>query len=214
MATNKAILISRPHHDPVTKYLCEWSEDVVDLARAKQIPIYDLKGQKANKGEFDSYIKKQNPSFIFLNGHGNSQEITGDGNKTIVDSGSVLTNKIVYARSCDAGQLLGHNLINNGASAFIGYKRKFAFLYSPEKLSRPKDDNIAQIFLAPSNLVASTLLKEHTVADAHGRSVAAMYKNFVKLLVSTASYEERYAAKLLWSNLRNQVLLGSPSVSI
>jgi len=68
---------------------------------------------------------------------------------------------------------------------------------------------LAKLFLEPSNSIAMVLLKGHTVQEAHNRSRAAMYKNFRKMVSSAASYEERFAARWLWSNLKNQVLIGN-----
>lgn len=214
MQTNRALLITRPNHDLATKYLFAWSEEVIKVAQEKVIPFYDLRGAKAHKDEFESYYKNHKPSFVFLNGHGNTREIAGHDNRSLVDSESNLKGAIIYARSCDAGRWLGHELVKKGTRSFIGYQRKFTFLYSLDKISRPKEDDIAQIFLGPSNLVASTLLKGHSAGAADGRAKDAMYKNFRKLLASTATHEERYAAKLLWSNLKNQVLLGSAAAVI
>ena len=114
----------------------------------------------------------------------------------------------MYARSCEVGQNLGSKLITNGAKSFIGYKRKFFVGYTPEKITKPLDDSIAGLFLKPSNLVVSTLLKSNTAEEAHKRSQKQMYRNFRKMVSSTASFEERYSARWLWSNLNNQVLFG------
>lgn len=203
------MLITRPQYDPITKYFCVWSQELVDFARAKHVPPLDLKGKKAVRSKFDSYVKKQKPGLIFLNGHGNALVITGHDNEVIVDANSDLSGAIIYARSCDAGQILGYQLVKSGAKTFIGYKRKFICGYSHEKITKPAEDDMAKLFLEPSNLVVSTLLKDHSAQDANTRSKTAMYRNFRKMISSASSFEERYAARWLWSNLNNQVLIGS-----
>ncbi|HEY4527161.1 MAG TPA: hypothetical protein VJK53_04955 [Candidatus Paceibacterota bacterium] len=192
----------------MTKYLCVWSEEVIVMAQKKGINTLDLKGKKASRKEFESYVKAHNPSVIFLNGHGNSVAITGYNNEPIVDGMSALSGAIVYARSCDAGRDLGPVLIGRGTRAFIGYSRKFILGYLPDKIMHPINDPIARLFLEPSNLAVTTMLKGKTAAEAHTRSKEAMYKNFRRMLSSAATYEERFAARWLWSNINGQVLLG------
>ena len=209
------ILVTRPKHDLVTRYLCAWCEEFVNEVRSKGIDVYDLEGTKATKSKFENYIKAHNPSFLFLNGHGDSATITGHDNKTLVDSNTTLSSAtVLYARSCDAGQILGPHLVKKGLCAFIGYKRKFILGYIPDKIWSPLKDPIAQLFLESSNLVPSTLVKGHTVEEAHVRSRTQMYSNFRKMVSSAATYEERYAARWLWSNLNNQVFFGNPMSTI
>ncbi len=210
MATSNSVLVTRPDHDVVTKYLCAWCEDMIALARQKSREVYDLKGNRANRDEFESYTGHRDPSFLFLNGHGNADVITGYNDQPLVDRTSRLVGMVVYARSCDAGQSLGPYLVHNGTKTFIGYKRKFVCGYLQEKVTRPREDSVARLFLDPSNLVVSTLIKGHTAEEAHRRSLDAMQRNFRKMISTAASYEERYAARWLWGNMSNQVLCGDP----
>lgn len=214
MQTNKSILVTRPDHDVVTKYLCSWSKDVIDGAKSKGFVIYDLKSRRSNRAEFESYLHARKPAILFLNGHGNAAIITGYDNEPLVDEHSNLSGSIVYARSCDAGQLLGQRLVEGGLRCFIGYNRKFICGYSPEKSTKPCEDNVARLFLEPSNLVVSTLIKNHPAKEAHTRSKDAMYKNFRRMISSSATHEERYVARWLWSNINSQVLLGDREAKI
>lgn len=211
---SKSVLITRPNHDVETNYLCKWSERVIALARKKQYTVYDLLGQKAARKNLESYLKAQKPPFLFLNGHGNKNEIAGQDNEVLIDSSSKFKGVIIYARSCDAGKVLGRKLVKKGATAFIGYMRKFVFSYTESKIIKPLQDNIAKLFLEPSNLVASTILKGHSASEGNERSKKAMYKNFNMMIASTASYEERYASRWLWANLRCQVLIGNGEASL
>lgn len=194
----------------MTKYLCVWSEEIVFLTKRKGITLLDLKGKKANRKTFESYIKAHSPSVIFLNGHGNAVAIAGYDDQLIVDDASILVDAIIYARSCDAGRYLGPALVKRGIRAFIGYNRKFILGYLPDKIMHPNEDPIARLFLQPSNLAVSTLIKGNTASEAHARSKEAMYKNFRRMISSIATYEERFAARWLWSNIHGQVLLGDP----
>lgn len=214
MPVNRALLITRPDHETVTKYLCLWSEKVKEFAERKGIIVYDLKGKKANRKEFESYLSKNRPALLFLNGHGNTEVITGYDNEPLIDQSSSVLGGIIYGRSCDAALFLGPYLIQNGVSAFIGYRRKFILGYSPEKITKPLEDLIARLFLEPSNLVVTALLKGNTASEAHRRSREEMYKNFLRMLSSTSSDAEHYAAPWLWSNFNSQILLGDANACI
>jgi hypothetical protein len=209
----RSVLVTRPQHDEITKYFYAWSEVVLTEARTRGV-VYDLCASKATRKNFESFVKNKNPSFIFLNGHGDAERIAGHENDILVDSASSLPHTVMYARSCDAAQVLGRQLVSKGTQTFIGYTRKFICGYSPDKVWRPLEDPIARLFLEPSNLVASTLIKGHSAQEAHERSRTAMYKNFRKMLSSAASFEERYAARWLWSNINCQVLLGDTEATI
>jgi len=211
---SKSILVTRPDHDLITKYFYAWSQEIIDIAKNKNVVVFDLKGKKSNKKEFMSYVNKRCPSIVFLNGHGSATIFTGYENQTLIDSNTVLKNSIIYARSCEVGQKLGLNLIENGAKTFIGYNRKFFCGYTPEKITKPLEDKIASLFLEPSNLVVSTLLKNNKAGEAYNRSKQQMYKNFRKMVSSTATFEEKYSARWLWSNLTSQVLFGNPLATL
>lgn len=205
---SKSMLITRPDHDLITKYFSAWSNELVDLAKNKMIHVYDLKGKKSNKKEFLSYINIHNPSLVFLNGHGNSDIFAGFNDEPIIEGNTIIKDAIIYARSCEVGKNLGPKLIQNGASSFIGYNRKFFCGYTPEKITKPLEDEIACLFLKPSNLIISTLLKNNSVQEAHNRSRKSMYTNFRKMVSSVATFEERYSARWIWSNLHSQIILG------
>lgn len=210
----KALLVTRPDHDLVTKYLAAWSEEIVALARRKGLPAFDLGGTKANRRMLESYVRTHEPSFLFLNGHGDAHTITGYDNEPLLDAQSRCPRAIIYARSCKAARALGPMLVAQGLGAFIGYRRNFIFGYAPDAITRPKHDAIARLFLGPSNLVASTLIKSHPAREAYRRSKEAMYCNFRRMVSSAASDEERYAARWLWGNLNSQVLLGDQGARV
>lgn len=213
---SKIILITRPNHDLTTNYLYFWSEPVIATAKKHRFTILDLAKNKANRKTFFSYLKSKKPAFIFLNGHGSKKEISGYDNEVLINTNSSLpySPSIIYARSCDSGQILGKLLIQKGVNAFIGYNRKFVFLYDPIYNAKPQKDPIAKIFLEPTNLIPTTIIKGHSSYSAHKRSQENMHKNFSQLLLSSSSSEEKYCASLLWSNIKCQIHLGNPDTKI
>ena len=181
------------------------------MARTKGLEVFDLDGTKSTRRNFEGYVKKHSPNFAFVNGHGNALEVAGHENEIIIDKECNLKIQIIYARSCEAALILGPSLVSRSVDTFIGYTRKFIFGYDPSKCYKPLDDVLAKLFLEPSNLVASTIIKGHPAREANKRSKDAMYKNFRKMISSRATYEERFAARWLWSNINSQVVLGDPN---
>ncbi len=211
------LLITRPDHDLTNVYFFHWSKKVIDFAIKKTHKVLILDREKAVLKVLTSYISRNNPSFIFLNGHGNKNCITGHLNEKLFDSNTdsrLVKNKIFYARSCNAGAVLGPLLIKKGAKAFIGYVNKFWVYLEENKTTRPLQDRMAKMFLEPSNLIATTLLKGNTVGKAHENSVKKMKKNLSFLLSNKAGQEGREAAVLLWNNISGQRVIGDNSAII
>jgi len=207
---SKALLVTRSNHDEATNYLYHWSILVIKEARKRNFSVYDLAANKANKKTFDSFLKSKKPTILFLNGHGNATTITGQDMEPLLETAkkSAVFGTIIYARSCDAGITLGKKLVRDGARAFLGYNRKFILGYTPGKLTKPLTDSMAGLFLDPSNLVVTTLIKRKTAQEAQDRSRRAMRQNYRKMTAAPASSRERYAARWLWSNYKSQVLYG------
>lgn len=174
--------------------------------------MLDLAGEKASQQIFESYIRKNNPGLIFFNGHGNDKVVCGHNDETLVAVGvneTLLQKRIIYARSCDCAKVLGRKAIQAGTITFIGYQGKFVFIHLTNLVAHPLNDHLARLFLAPSNLIPTALIKGNRATDAYQKSQKAMYRNLIFTLSTKASDEERYAAPFLLSNIRNQILLGS-----
>jgi len=90
----------------------------------------------------------------------------------------------------------------------------FIFYRNDNFSTKPLKDPIAKYFLEPSNLVMTTIIKGNSVKEADKRSKRSMKKNFLKLLTSTSSADEREIAPYLWSNIRAQVVLGDETATI
>ena len=214
---SKIILITRPNHDLITTYLFEWSQFVIDEAIRKNFKVLDLSGKRANKKDFASYVLKNDPILLFFNGHGNEDVIAGYDNKLLVsinENTNLLKRKIIYARSCDAANNLGELCIKNGTIAFVGYKKKYSIAYTHSGSSHPLKDQIAKLFIEPSNLIPISLLKGNSVKDAYRKSQEAMSRNFSFMLSTRATQAERDAAPYLWINKKYQVVLGDSEAKI
>ena len=214
---NKGLLITRPNHDLATTYLYQWCIPLIKEAEASSSQVLDLSGKKANQALLISYIKKNKPGIVFLNGHGGPDFICGYDNEVLVgltNCEQLLSKCIVYARSCESGLELGPYCIQKGTIAFIGYSKKYVVGYSEEKRTRPLNDDVARLFLEPSNLIPFTLIKGNRVKIAYAKSQELMQKNINFMLSSEATPDQRDAATYLWRNKKYQVALGNLEASI
>ncbi|MFH0749805.1 MAG: hypothetical protein V1917_02720 [Candidatus Gottesmanbacteria bacterium] len=216
MKTSKTLLVTRPDYDPTTHYCYHWSEPVIEKAKEKLFRVLDVVNDKVTKDVFESYLRKQEPQFVFLNGHGSETVVTGQDDQPILEGTNlnlIPKGSVVYVRSCYVGSKLGHDLVQY-AAAFIGYSKAFGFLRLNNYMKDPLADPLAKFSFEPSNLVATTLLKSKTVGEAHERSKIAMKRNLQYLLSSKASDLERQCATPLWRNYKYQVLLGDTDTCI
>lgn len=214
---SKSLLVTRPNHDSLTSCLYHWAKLVLNEAQTKQFKTYDLKGSKVTKSNFKSYITRNLPSFIFLNGHGAKDRVEGYSNEIIVDINNckeLLRNAIIYVRSCSAGSLLGLASIKNGTIAFIGYANNFWLIRSKTSGIRPLLDPLAKLFLEPSNLIPISLIKGNDVKTSFRKSQDSMWRNFINMSSSSATKEERDAAFFLYCNYSCQVAYGNKAAKL
>ena len=212
---NKTLLVTRPKYDDTTHYLFHWASVVLDQAREKGFKVLDLNKKRANRKDFLSVLRKQTPSLVFLNGHGNADSITGHDGESLIDANgdmNLLEKKIIYALSCQSAQGLGQAAINNRAEAYIGYDEDFIFFYDPTKISEPLKDKVAALFFEPSNQIISPLLKGRSVGEAHIRSKSEFIRSIHEVLTNESS-DTSLAPYLLW-DLRHQVSLGNQEATI
>ena len=208
---SKLLLITRPNYEITTRYLFAWSGQIVDLAKTKGIDVIELKKNKANRKEFESRLAKLKPQLVIINGHGSDTCVTGHDGEVLIEAGQnedILYSKIVYSLSCNSASCLGIESVKAGALCYIGYKTKFTFFHR-NKITHPLEDNIAKLFLDPSNQVAVSLLKGNKTQEANRKSKELSIRNIQKLLNSASSKESVLYARFLWSNMYNQVCHGN-----
>lgn len=206
----KSLLVTRPKHDETTSYLYCWASLVIELAKAKNYSVYDLAEEKANPELLTSYLQKNDPGLVFFNGHGNSKQIAGHHDVALIELGKneeLLRNRIVYALSCSTASSLGKGCVSKGTTAYIGYSSEYVLATKADCISRPLQDDVAKLFLEPSNLVISTLIKGNTPQEAYDRAKSALIKNFRFSLSSLASHEQREVGQYLWVDINIFTLL-------
>jgi len=203
-----SMLVTRPNFDLTTRYISIWAKKIIALAKSKGDAVFDLDKKRANRKEFESVIRKKEPSLVFLNGHGNYNVVAGQDNEELIrvgDNEQLLKSKIIYALSCRSGKILGPSSIKFGADAYIGYDEDFIFLYDENKQTRPEQDKTAELFLEPSNQVMVSLLKNHTPKEAHKNSKQSFARKIKKLLSSQSTALESSAVRYLIWDMQHQV---------
>lgn len=222
--TNRHLLLTRPDHDYATRYLSAWSERFFKLAKEKKYSTVDLKystvdlkRERANRKEFESILSKRNPDFVVINGHGGDDVVMGYENKPLIISGVnslLLKGKITYAISCRSARVLGKEVGRNSHTAYIGYQEDFILVYLERFRTRPNEDTLAGLFLDPSNIVVTTLLKGHPAKEAVTRAKKEFLRNIQRLLTSTTSTEEASNVRFLLWNMQNLVVHGDTEKSL
>lgn len=205
-----SLLITRPYYDKVTHYFFHWSQKLIVEAQNHHIKVFDLAKKKATRKIVESYLRKQVPSLVIFNGHGNSFCINGQDNEMLITTRyneHFLVRKKVYIRACNAGETLGMRAMASGAIGFIGYKRPFIFWYNPEMLHRPLEDEFAKPFLECSNQVGISLIKGKSIKESHERSIKLYRKKIVEMLTSEA--QNSFILPELLANMNNQVCYDS-----
>lgn len=209
----KSLLITRPEHDWTTRYISQWSENIIKEAQGKRVEVIDLRRKKANKERILGILRKKAAliMLVVLNGHGSDTMVSGHDNAPLITNNcaEVLSLKIVYARSCRSAKILGRAAVAAGSIAYLGYQEDFIFLIDNDKLFKPLEDAKAALFLEPSNYVAIGLLKGHSAAEANNRSKNLFRKNIEKLLTDESSAENIYATRFLYWDMINQICLGN-----
>lgn len=213
---NKGMIITLPRKDFVTEYISQYSIEIIQEADNRGVKVKELKDEKANRKEFETVIKKLDYRLIVLNGHGSDKSIEGQ-NEILIEcdvNDFILKERITYARSCNAGSVLGRICMEGSKEGcFIGYELPFMFYIDNTWVSTPRKDKIAPLFLEPSNLVPISLLKGNSAFHAHENSKKQILKNISKVLRED-SKESFLFAEALWNNYTGQVIIGNTAATL
>jgi hypothetical protein len=218
---DKALLVTRPEHDPLTRYLSKWSEKILEEAGSKKCALLDLRREKAERKRVIGTMEKHNDKtsvLVVLNGHGNEDCVTGHDNAVILQVGdtNAVKGKVIFARACRAAKNLGQFAAAAGAAAFLGYQEDFWLVFDNGNLDRHKllEDSAAALFLEPSNHVAISLLKGHTAEKANEKSKEMFRKNIEKLVIAGPTSDNYGLIRFLFWDMTNQVCVGSADAKL
>jgi len=210
------MIITRPEHDPATRYLSCWSDCILEAADKKNIEVTDLRKEKAVKKELEGRLRKINPTLVVLNGHGSDECVFGHNNEELINlsNSDLLKGRVTYAVSCNSAKKLGKACADKN-TAYIGYNESFVFNIERKYLSQPLKDQRAAQFLQPSNQVSLSLIKGHTVEESSESSKKLFKKAIQKLLPSVSGdpHDREDAADLFW-DINHQVFEGNGRLKI
>ncbi len=214
---NRGIIITLPKWDNVTEYLSQFSDQILREAEDKAIKCKTLDGKNANKSNFEKVIKNLDYNLVVFNGHGSPSSIKGHRDEVIIEVGvneNWLKGRIVYARACEAGAVLGKSCVKNDENGcFIGYNFPFVFWADKTWDSVPQKDETARLFLEPSNMVPVSLIKGNTAKEAHKNSRMYILKNLKKEIKKNTNDTPMIIEGLL-NNYYGQVLLGNANACL
>ena len=187
----KHVLVTRPQHDRETSYLYFFTKPII--AKIKSDPKFqltDIEGSKVTRQEFEDKVKKTNPGFLFLNGHGDIDSVQGHNDLSILDVENIgLTKgKIVYALACNSLLRLGTLAVNQGTLAYIGYRGNFCYIGDPNRSTTPEKDNLARPFASACNVLIENLLYGRTVKAA----IEKTRIEYKKLMKNYGHSEDKY----------------------
>lgn len=203
------LLLTRPNHDALTRYLGAWAQLIMDLATDKNFDVFDLSAERANRKNVGSMLLKHKPDFVMLNGHGNTSTVTGQDDIPIIAVGeneSALAGTVTYAVSCSSAAVLGPRAVAAGAKSYIGYSDDFFLEYELQHTTHPTNDQTAALFLGPSNQVMISLLRGHTPSDAAQAARAAFRRSIRQVISSANTSPSSSTASYLFWNYQNLVV--------
>jgi hypothetical protein len=108
---------------------------------------------------------------------------------------------------------LGVELVKKGLWTFIGYKKNYIVMLSRKRNTNPILDDMAKLFLEPSNLIATSIVKGNTVEEANIKSKKAMINNLRNVLSSKMRNKDEVVAYLL-HDLNCQTVVGDPNAKL
>lgn len=199
------LLPTRPRHDTPTHYLFYWAGVLIDEAKKKGVKVIDLYKEKAKRKKLHSYLAKQPVDIVILNGHGNQEAVAGQ-NEIILSTGNgtgLLKDKVMFVRACDAGAILGKEIMRMGARGFIGYIQPFMFPIDKDYFNKPLEDELAAPVLKCSNQVGISLIKGGSVTEAQKDSLDK-YTEMIDKYSSSEVANSFLLPILLW-NMTSQV---------
>ena len=212
---NRELIITLPRYDPATEYLSQFSRDIIKEAEDNNIKLKRLKGKDSNKNNFEKVINKLNYNMIMFNGHGSDKTIMGHDDESLIILGKnehLITERIIYARACNAANTLGKECIKNTKNGcFIGYNVNYMFYTDTNWDLNPLKDNIAKMFLDSSNIIPISLIKGNSAEEADKKSKNQILKNINKVL-KNKNQESFMIAEALWNNYVGQVVLGNKDI--
>ena len=163
------IIICRTEYELDVKYLYYWNEEIIKVAKSRNLYIIDLKNDNFTKNKLEKLTDDKNPFLFIGNGHGTNWSFNGHNNERVIEACKndiILKNKIVYLLACDTANILAESALKKGCSCFIGYSGKYIFIREEPTPNNVLEDTFAQAFMEISNQIPLTIINGGTPEDA------------------------------------------------
>lgn len=148
---------------------------------------------------------------IIGTGHGDASSFTGQNENVILEVGKYnpveVRGKVIKLLSCQTGKLLGPDLIENGAVAFLGYKDDYVWVMDQDHAATPWADKLASVCLMPVIDGLNALLDGKTAQESFDIEREGYTRN-------AAAEEDDLIKSCLGFNYENAVLLGEPTAHV
>lgn len=196
------VLVSSPEVDNITRYLHVWSKKLIKTFENKHSFIH-LEGEHATQSHFCGLLRKNYPTLVLINGHGNSAFITGHNREKLLDikNVSLLKDKNVHALSCKTAQKLGPAAIKAGAKSYIGYDENFVLIMREGNLQEPLKDDLAKLFLDPAFTAPKSLLTGKTPKEAVKQAKVAFQNSIAAAMNSDIQSDQEKCVPYLIHDL-------------
>jgi hypothetical protein len=127
------VLAIESDYEPITSAAWDYRQNnVYPFIQSKGFQVHCLSASSANADAVRDALTDPSIVFITGSGHGSDTSFTGYGDLPIFEAGlpypGSVSGKIVHLLSCGSAHYLGHDFIQNGATAFFGYDANFSYL--------------------------------------------------------------------------------------
>lgn len=180
------MIVIRTNHDIQTSYLYNWTKELISEAEKKGLKVIKIEGKDINERVIRSRVKKNQPRFIFFNGHGSAESLYDNNKKPCINlkSADIFKDTIAFTRACSCLRKLGASAVKKGCNAFIGYKKEFWIARNHKRECQPLKDGVAKPVLECSNVIVKELIKGKTVKEAVQSSYKKSADWILKLIYS------------------------------
>jgi len=213
----RGLIITCPRCDNATEYLTYYSKSIVEEAEKRSIKFKEIHNKVLDMTNFSEIVTTLDYQMIVFNGHGSKDSIFGYKDNIIIQVGKnedIIRERIIYARACNAAVVLGVECMKNTKNGcFIGYSIPFVFFMDESWISNPHNDNVAKLFLIPSNMIPLSLIKGNPTIEAHENSKKQILKNINRVL-RDKDKESFLVAEALWNNYIGQTIIGNNSAKL
>ena len=196
---NNILVSIRPDYDLVTRYGSAWMTQILNAAGT----FVDLYGPEATRNNFENAIAQQDPILVNILGHGSANLIACQNGETLLQGGyntNILSGRVVYNLSCQAGRELGQIAFNEGAISFLGYTEDFWVCYSNGNHSdggmiNPLADEISRGFFESHNTAPISYIRGSTIPASY----SASQSKFDYWIRVWEEIDSQVAALLVWN---------------